>query len=163
MERNSKRNSKKTRTKKKRFSLEARLSRNQRKYCSCLIDVRRSIATKKNGKAQLGAEYPICYSSIRKRSGYDSKKKRPLFNKMMKPGRMKCDLAYNYQDMTLKNVQLLSKSKKIPIKYKNNKTNKITFYKKTTLVKKITQQSLDKLTNKTNKTNKKTNKTKKTK
>ena len=66
----------------------------------------------------------------------------------MKPGRMKCDLTYNYQEMTLKDVQLLSKSKKIPIKYKNKKTNKITFYKKSTLVKKITQKSLDKLKNK---------------
>ena len=74
----SKSKSKSSRTKKKRFSLEARLSRNQRKYCSCLIDVRHSIATKKNGKASLGAEYPICYSSIRKRAGYDSKKKTPI-------------------------------------------------------------------------------------
>ncbi len=140
-----------SRLKKKRFSLQARLSRNQRKYCSCLIDVRRSISNKKNGKAQPGAEYPICYSSIRKRSGYDSKKKRSTFNKMMKPGRMKCDLSYNYQDMELKDVQLLAKSKKIPIKYKNDKLNKITFYKKATLVKKITQLSLDKLKKKTKK------------
>ena len=139
---------KSSRTKKKLFSLEARLSRNQRKYCSCLIDVRNSFSNRKN-QTNLGAEYPICYSSIRKSSGYDSKKKRPIFNKIMKPGRLKCDLNYNYQDMTLKNVQLLSKSKKIPIKYKNKKTNKITFYKKATLVKKITQKSLDKLIYKT--------------
>ena len=133
----------------KRFSIGARLSRNQRKYCSCLVDVRRSISNKKNGSATLGAEYPICYSSIRKRSGYNSKKKRKLFNQIMKPGRMKCDLNYNYQEIDLKDVQLLAKSKKIPIKYKNKNTNKMTFYKKTTLVKKITQGTLNKLKSKT--------------
>ena len=92
---------KSSRTKKKLFSLEARLSRNQRKYCSCLIDVRNSFSNRKN-QTNLGAEYPICYSSIRKSSGYDSKKKRPIFNKMM----------FNYYPKVNK-YQLNTKTKKL--------------------------------------------------
>jgi hypothetical protein len=127
-----------TKKNKKRFVSTARLSRLQRKYCHCIMKVRRSLS--KNRK---NAEYPICYSTLRKSLKMDkTKKKRDAFQKKLKHTKINCVMNYDYDKYSLTDIQKLAKTKKISINYYKRGTPKQ--FKKSTLVQKITSNYLTK-------------------
>ena len=129
------------------FLPTSRLNVSQRKYCKCLMSVRRSA---KN-------PYPICIWALKKT-------KRVNFNKTSKtkktkkskrefnPARTNCILNYDYTKFDLKDIQLLAKERKIPISYIDKKSTKgkRKQYKKETLVNKLINNYLKK-SNKSNK------------
>ena len=120
------------------FLPTSRLNVSQRKYCKCLMNVRKSA---KN-------PYPICIWALKKT-------KRVNFNKTSKtkktkkskrefnPTRTNCILNYDYTKFDLKDIQLLAKERKIPISYVDKK-NKRKQYKKETLVHKLINNYLNK-------------------
>ena len=113
---------------------QARLTKGQRKYCSCLMHVR---ATGQN-------PYGICRASISK----TAKKLRRKEPNQYKPGtlfKVNCTLAYQYSDFNLKEVQALAKERKIPITYIDKKTGKRKYYKQDKLVEFITKKAINKL------------------
>ena len=113
---------------------QARLTKGQRKYCSCLMHVR---ATGQN-------PYGICRASISK----TAKKLRRKEPNQYKPGtlfRVNCTLAYQYSDFTLKEVQAMAKERKIPITYVDKATGKRKYYKQNKLVEFITKKEYEKI------------------
>ena len=131
--------SKKSKTKSVKPNLflpTSRLNKSQRKYCKCLMSVRR---TAKN-------PYPICVYSLRQTGRVDftktpSSKKTKKSKKQFNPARTNCILNYNYANFDLKDVQLLAKERKIPISYLNKKRKRVQ-YKKDTLIHKLTENYL---------------------
>ena len=114
------------------FLVSSRLNIPQRKYCKCLMSVRRS---KKN-------PYPICIYSMRStnRVNYSLKSTKGITHQF-NPARTNCILNYDFTKFPLKDIQLLAKERKIPITYLN-KTKKRVEYKKETLIHKLTTNYL---------------------
>ena len=118
------------------FLPTSRLNLPQRKYCKCLMSVRR---TAKN-------PYPICIYSLRQtnRVNYNKTpktKKTKKSKKQFNPVRTNCILNYDYTKFDLKDLQLLAKERKIPITYQTKNKKRKTF-KKETLVHKLTENYL---------------------
>ena len=132
-------NNKSVKTKKnykhaKYYGPKSRLTKGQRKYCSCLMHVR---GTGQN-------PYGICRTSI-SRTAKKLRRKEP---NQYKPGtlfKVNCTLAYQYSDFTLKEVQALAKERKIPITYIDKSTGKRKYYKQDKLVEFITKKAINKL------------------
>ena len=156
----SKKTTKKTKTKSKTtntkskskkenlFLVTSRLNIPQRKYCKCLMSVRK---TQKN-------PYPICIHSLRKTNLVNytlksTKNAKFQFN----PSRTNCILNYDLAKFTLEDVQLLAKERKIPTTYLDNKKKRKP-YQKNTLINKLVTNYL-----KYNKTQLKTKKKQTTK
>ena len=114
------------------FLVSSRLNVPQRKYCKCLMNVRR---TKKN-------PYPICIYSMRStnRVNYSLKSTKGIKHQF-NPARTNCMLNYDFSKFPLTDIQLLAKERKIPITYLN-KTKKRVEYKKETLIHKLTTNYL---------------------
>lgn len=118
----------KSKTKKENlFLVTSRLNIPQRKYCKCLMSVRK---TQKN-------PYPICIHSLRKTNLVNytlksTKKTKTQFN----PSRTNCILNYDLEKFTLEDVQLLAKERKIPITYLDKKKKRKP-YQKNTLINKL--------------------------
>lgn len=111
----------------------SRLSKLQRKYCSCLIAVR----------SKKLSPYPICFKSLAKSKNlHKTKKKRSKFYNILKPHSSNCILNYDYDNLSLRDIQLLAKEKHIPISYTRNNTKR--FYKKSTLTQKLINNYLEK-------------------
>lgn len=134
------------------FKTNARLNSSQRKYCHCLMNVR------KNKKSV--SPYPICISFMKKQKildynlksnkyNYKKSKKTPL---KVNPKITHCLMNYDLYKYDIQQVRHLAQEKKIPIYYltksnrKNNKkhkkhlTNKKTkktYLTKNTLISKI--------------------------
>ena len=130
------------------FLPTSRLNKSQRKYCKCLMSVRR---TAKN-------PYPICVYSLRQTGRVDftktpSSKKTKKSKKQFNPARTNCILNYNYDNFDLKDIQLLAKERKIPISYLNKKRKRVQ-YKKDTLIHKLTENYLKNKKGKSNKSKK---------
>ena len=128
------------------FLVTSRLNVPQRKYCKCLMSVRK---TQKN-------PYPICIHSLRKSNLVNytlksTKNAKTQFN----PSRTNCILNYDLAKFTLEDVQLLAKERKIPITYLDKKKKRKP-YQKNTLINKLVTNYL-----KYNKTQPKTKTTKK--
>ena len=128
------------------FLVTSRLNVPQRKYCKCLMSVRK---TQKN-------PYPICIHSLRKTNLVNytlksTKNAKTQFN----PSRTNCILNYDLAKFTLEDVQLLAKERKIPITYLDKKKKRKP-YQKNTLINKLVTNYL-----KYNKTPPKTKTTKK--
>ena len=128
------------------FLVTSRLNVPQRKYCKCLMSVRK---TQKN-------PYPICIHSLRKTNLVNytlksTKNAKTQFN----PSRTNCILNYDLAKFTLEDVQLLAKERKIPITYLDKKKKRKP-YQKNTLINKLVTNYL-----KYNKTLPKTKTTKK--
>jgi hypothetical protein len=125
-------------TKKAKFyTPQSRLTKGQRKFCSCLMHVR---ATGQN-------PYGICRASIAKKANILRRKEPNQY----KPGTLfkgNCILSYQYEDFSLKEVQALAKEKKIPLTYKEKTTGKRKYYSKNKLVEFITKDEIDRLKNK---------------
>ena len=118
----------KSKTKKENlFLVTSRLNVPQRKYCKCLMSVRK---TQKN-------PYPICIHSLRKTNLVNytlksTKNAKTQFN----PSRTNCILNYDLAKFTLEDVQLLAKERKIPITYLDTKKKRKP-YQKNTLINKL--------------------------
>lgn len=113
------------------FVNQSRLTKGQRKYCSCLMHVR--------GKGI--NPYGICRSQILK-AKYKTKEPKQYNKNLFK---VNCTLSYNYSDYTEKEIRELAKERNIPIKYKDIKTKKYKYYSIPKLVENITKKSIDKL------------------
>ena len=114
------------------FLVSSRLNGSQRKYCKCLMSVRR---TKKN-------PYPICIYSMRNtnRVNYGLKSTKGITHQF-NPARTNCILNYDFSKFPLTDIQLLAKERKIPITYLNKKKKRLE-YKKETLIHKLTTNYL---------------------
>ena len=139
------------------FKTNARLSPTQRKYCHCLMNVRKTI--------KKGSPYPICISFLKKKklldfnissNKYNYKKSKKEYQKM-NPKLTHCLMNYDLYKYDLKQIQHLAKEKKIDIYYipkaktrtksknKNKKSNTSKtkkssnkkYYTKNTLISKI--------------------------
>lgn len=120
------------------FLPTSRLNLPQRKYCKCLMSVRRAA---KN-------PYPICIYSLRQtnRVNYNkttTSKKTKKSKNQFNPARTNCLLNYDYTKFDLKDLQLLAKERKIPITYQT-KNKKQKPFKKETLIHKLTENYLKK-------------------
>ena len=118
------------------FIPTSRLNLSQRKYCKCLMSVRR---TSDN-------PYPICISALSKTGRVNfskvlTTKKTKKNKKQFNPARTNCVLNYDLTKFSLKDVQLLAKERKISITYKD-KNNKRKQYKKETLIKLLVENYL---------------------
>ena len=132
------------------FLPTSRLNISQRKYCKCLMSVRRS------GKNP----YPICISALRSTNRVNfnkttNSKKTKKSKKQFNPTFTNCMLNYDFTKFDLKDIQNLAKERKITISYvdKNKKRKE---YKKETLIHKLTSNYLKNKV-KTNKKNKSKN------
>ena len=114
------------------FLVSSRLNVPQRKYCKCLMNVRR---TKKN-------PYPICIYSMRStnRVNYSLKSTKGITHQF-NPARTNCILNYDFSKFPLTDIQLLAKERKIQITYLNKKKKRLE-YKKETLIHKLTTNYL---------------------
>ena len=125
---NNKTKTSKTKTKKENlFLVTSRLNIPQRKYCKCLMSVRK---TQQN-------PYPICIHSLRKSNLVNytlksTKNAKTQFN----PSRTNCILNYDLAKFTLEDVQLLAKERKIPTTYLDKKKKRKP-YQKNTLINKL--------------------------
>ena len=117
------------------FKTNARLSPTQRKYCHCLMNVRKTI--------KKGSPYPICISFLKKKklldfnissNKYNYKKSKKEYQKM-NPKLTHCLMNYDLYKYDLKQIQHLASEKKIPIYYKINSKKK--YYTKNGLISKI--------------------------
>lgn len=144
----------KSKTKKENlFLVTSRLNVPQRKYCKCLMSVRK---TQKN-------PYPICIHSLRKTNLVNytlksTKNAKFQFN----PSRTNCILNYDLAKFTLEDVQLLAKERKIPITYLDKKKKRKP-YQKNTLINKLVTNYLKNKTTKTQSKSKNTKSKKQTK
>lgn len=102
------------------FLKYARLARVSRKYCSCVMEVRRS----SDQKDQKVNPYAICINSVYKT------------RKLNKPPNLECGLNYDLDTYSLEHIQAYAKEKNIPIKYVN-KDGKEVERSKSFLVKKL--------------------------
>jgi len=133
----------KSKTKKENlFLVTSRLNVPQRKYCKCLMSVRK---TQKN-------PYPICIHSLRKSNLVNytlksTKNAKTQFN----PSRTNCILNYDLAKFTLEDVQLLAKERKIPITYLNKKKKRKPYQKNTLINKLVTNYLKNKTQPKTTK------------
>jgi len=124
----------------KYYTPQSRLTKGQRKYCSCLMHVR--------GSGQ--NPYGICRASISK----TAKRLRKIEPNQYKEGTLfkaNCTLSYQYKDFTLKEVQALAKERKVSLTYMDKTTGKRKYYKKNKLVEFITKLEINKLKNRTQK------------
>ena len=99
------------------FLDKAKLTKKERKYCSCLMKVRGKSYQKTK---KITSPYAICTNSLYNRE----KKKR---NKIVK-----CSKYYKFKNYSLQYLQAYALEKKIPIKSKSRKA-----YSKSILLKKI--------------------------
>lgn len=104
--------SKRELSKKEYFRPETRLSRYDRKYCSCLVQVRtrqsKHRTTKAKRKSKIKKEvnpYAICSYTLYSRIG----KKKPIIN---------CGDNYKWESLTLEEIQAFANEKGIPIRSK---------------------------------------------
>ena len=140
----------KSKTKKENlFLVTSRLNIPQRKYCKCLMSVRK---TQKN-------PYPICIHSLRKSNLVNytlksTKNAKTQFN----PSRTNCILNYDLAKFTLEDVQLLAKERKIPITYLDKKKKRKPYQKNTLINKLVTNYLKNKTKSKTKTTKKQTKK-----
>ena len=147
--------------KKQYFTYGSKLTGLQRRYCSCLMKVRGDLVksgkiltrkkkpqNKKTTKLMSDkAHYGICYGSIRKQMKMNKNKKtKRQFHQMLHPRSTNCIMNYDFNDYTLQQVQSLSKEMRIPITYKR-KNRRRKFYKKSTLVKRLTTRYLNSVKN----------------
>lgn len=121
-------------SKKEYFRPETRLSRQDRKYCACLIKVRskqskyrsKAKSTKRKGrKTGIKKEvnpYAICAYNLYTRSG----KKKPIIN---------CGDNYQWESLSLEEIQAFAKEKNIPVTSKKRKG--IIMTPKTELIRRI--------------------------
>ncbi len=114
------------------FLKYARLSRVSRKYCSCVMEVRKKTQTK---------PYGICVNSVYKT------------RKLKKPFNLECGLNYDLDSYSLEHIQEYAKEKNIPLTY-INKDGKETDRSKSFLIRKLRdymikkkQESIKKLKN----------------
>ena len=147
------------------FISHSKLNNFQRKYCKCLMDIRPNLnkinininkkskketnkkINKKNQKLELTRQTPygLCYNSIRKNANmHKTKKQKATFEKILNRKKTNCTMNYNYDVFDLINVQKMAEEFKIPIKYKSVKNNKVKYYAKSTLVKKLIDRYLNK-------------------
>ena len=119
------------------FLPTSRLNISQRKYCKCLMSVRR---TNKN-------PYPICITALRSTNRVNfnktpNSKKTKKNKKQFNPALTNCILNYNFTNFDLKDIQNLAKERKIPVSYldKNKKRKQ---YKKETLIHKLVSNYLN--------------------
>lgn len=132
------------------FRTGSKLTRIQRKYCSCLMKVRTDLIKQKkiftpNRKPQNKkskkkmddkAHYGICYTNIRKYQKMDKNKKlRRQFYMKLNPPKTNCVMNYNFDNYTLEEVQGLATENNVSLKYVREGETK--YYKKSTLVSKI--------------------------
>jgi len=134
------------------FLVTSRLNVPQRKYCKCLMGVRK---TQKN-------PYPICVYSLRKTnlvnySLTSTKKVKHQFN----PSRTNCILNYDLTKFTLEDVQLLAKERKIPTTYLDKKKKRKPYQKNTLIHKLVTNYLKNKNKSKTKSKSKKKTKNEK--
>lgn len=114
-----------------KFITDTRLNLDQMKYCSCVVNVRRTL--KNNNRP-----YGICYSTLKK--SYDKKnklidnKRRTLKKKKIRHKKfsdrinnVNCTMNYNYDNMNYDDLLLLVKERKITFdrtSSKNKNTSK---------------------------------------
>lgn len=121
----------KTKKKNNYFTLQSRLTKGQRKYCSCLMHVRDTGVN----------PYGICRTQIlkaKKKTNEPKQYNKNLFN-------VNCTLAYDYDKYTDSEIQALAKERKIPLTYKDSKTGKRKKYSRHKLVENITKKAITKL------------------
>lgn len=124
------------------FKTNARLNSSQRKYCHCLMSVRK--------KSKKISPYPICISFLKKKRLLDYSLKSNKYNykkSKIKPPKVNpkithCLMNYDLYKYDLNQIQHLALEKKIPIYYKSksNKSKqktKIKYFTKNTLISKI--------------------------
>jgi hypothetical protein len=104
-------------SKKNLFVKRAPLSKTERKYCTCLVDVR--------GKGSYNP-YGVCTNSV-----YISKGKRR--NKFVN-----CEASYNYEKMSKDSLKELAKEKKLSIKKKGSNKEMAS---KSVLISRITKRN----------------------
>ena len=104
-------------SKKNLFVKRATLNKTERKYCSCLVDVR--------GKGSYNP-YGVCTKSV-----YISKGKRR--NKFVN-----CEASYNYEKMSKDSLKELAKEKKLSIKKKGSNKEMAS---KSVLISRITKRN----------------------
>jgi hypothetical protein len=87
------------------FLKYARLARVSRKYCSCVMEVRK----KSNGSIN---PYAVCINSVYKT------------RKLKKPYNLECGLNYDLDSYSLEHIQQYAKEKNIPLTYINKEGKK---------------------------------------
>lgn len=135
------------------FLLDSRLNRTQRKFCSCIMDVRVGIAkSKKRKTSNFDISYPICYKSIKGRYIKDQKfkkikrRKKRTFEEEIKLKNLNCLFNYDFNKYTLEDLQYLAKSKDIPTRH--IKKGKKVDFTKSDLIRKIKNKYFSKRSNK---------------
>jgi hypothetical protein len=123
------------------FLVTSRLNVPQRKYCKCLMSVRK---TQKN-------PYPICVHSLRKSNlvNYTLKSTKNVKNQF-NPSQTNCVLNYDLTKFTLKDIQLLAKERKIPTTYLDKKKKRKPYQKNTLIHKLVTNYFKNKRNSKKN-------------
>ena len=126
------------------FKTNARLNSSQRKYCHCLMSVRK--------KSKKISPYPICISFLKKKRLLDYSLKSNKYNykkSKIKPPKVNpkithCLMNYDLYKYDLNQIQHLALEKKIPIYYKSksNKSNKSNKSKQKTKIKYFTKNTL---------------------
>ncbi len=86
------------------FTKKTPLTKRERKYCSCLLDVR--------SKRQPYNPYAVCTKSVYNSKGVSRTK------------RIDCDQNYNYNAVPINSVRALAEEKKIPIMGKKGMSSK---------------------------------------
>ena len=151
---------KKTIKSKEKFNRTSTLTKIQRKYCHCLMEVRsnnnksyigktktpnkktktpnkKSKTNKKSKKYDFKSfPYAVCYSTLRKsRKMHTTKKNKKLFHKILKPESTNCLMNYNMDKDTLEDIQSFAKEKDIPTMFHaKNKNKTLISYKKSSLI-----------------------------
>jgi hypothetical protein len=82
------------------FIKRAPLTKRERRYCSCLLQVR--------GKTPVNP-YAVCTSSVYSQQGVKRRK------------RVDCDVNYDYDSIPMKMIKSLAKERKVSLKVKKNK------------------------------------------
>lgn len=110
--------------KKDHFLKYARLARVSRKYCSCVMEVRK----KSHGGVN---PYAVCINSVYKT------------RKLKKPYNLECGLNYDLDSYSLEHIQQYAKEKNIPLTY-INKEGKKTERSKGYLIRKLRDYMISK-------------------
>jgi len=154
---------KKTIKSKEKFNRTSTLTKIQRKYCHCLMEVRsnnnksyigKTKTPNKKSKTNIKSKkydfksfpYAVCYSTLRKsKKMHTTKKNKKLFHKILKPESTNCLMNYNMDNYTLKDIQSFAKEKDIPTMFRSKNKNKtLISYKKSSLITKLTKDYIDK-------------------
>ena len=123
------------------FITQSRLNRGQRKYCHCIMKLRKSTKTKKHSNK---SHYPICKkltTDFAQKFKTDMKLKDNAYNPyLFNINKTNCVMNYDYSKYPLKDIQSFCQEKGISTSFKSK--GKTHYYSKDKLVEKLVKNYL---------------------